>query len=220
MFDEYWKLRMEGAATRLAAARKLIRHNPTRGSAAENVLRALLRDFLPLRCGLGSGFLLDAQGKSSRQLDVIVFDQFDSAPLYRDGDLVIVSPDSAHLVIEVKSNLNRKALDEAFENIASAKGLNANLRGVIFGYESATEKTLTDVLSGAKAAYGAACPDQIFCSERSIFVIWQAGSYRGYELDTGKQTQQLINEVLSAGKVKNLLPYLPSLTLGASLFTV
>ena len=84
VFEDYWKLRMESAAVRLAAAQEVIRHNPTRGSAAENAIRTLLREFVPQRCGVGTGFMLTANGTSSRQLDIVVFDQLHCAPLYRD----------------------------------------------------------------------------------------------------------------------------------------
>jgi hypothetical protein len=218
VFEEYWKLRMVSATARLRAAQQIISHNPTRGSAAESALRTLLREFLPLRCGTGSGFLLDPQGNQSRQLDLIVFDQLDSAPLYRDGDLVIVSPGSAYLMLEVKSVLNREDLEEAFENIASAKRLAPQARGIIFGYESAKPKTLADALSKtAKSGYE---PDQILCLQERILVSWSptVKNFTGYQLEDGHAVQQLISEVLTASKVANLHPYLPSLQAGNELF--
>lgn len=221
VFEEYWNLRMKSASARLAAAQQIIKHNPTRGSAAENALRGLLREFLPQRCGVGSGFMLAANGTVSRQLDVIVFDQLEAAPLYRDGELVILSPDSVYLVIEVKSNLDSIALGDAFVNINSVKTLNPNVRGIVFGYDSATAETFKDHLPKEKAKYGACVPDQILCLERHLFIAWDPNKmgYDGYELDVGP-TQQLINEVLSAGKVTNLRPYLPTLTPTRQLFAV
>jgi hypothetical protein len=220
VFEEYWKLRMVSATARLQAAQQIIRHNPTRGSAAESALRTLLREFLPLRCGIGSGFLLDPNGTQSQQLDIIVFDQLDSAPLYRDGDLVIVSPKSAYLVLEVKSILNREDLKDAVENVASAKRLNPQARGIIFGYESAKHKTLADTLSGIAKSGNE--PDQILCLAERILISWEPSQrqFKGYQLEDGHAVQQLINEVLAAGKVDNLHPYLPSLKAGSELFTV
>lgn len=221
IFEKYWELRMQSAAGRLAAAQQLIKHNPTRGSTAENALRALLREFLPQRCGIGSGFMLAANGAASRQLDIIVFDQFESAPLYRDGDIVIVSPDSAYVTIEVKSNLDSVSLADAFANIQSVKSLNMNVRAVVFAYESATVETLAARLPAESAKYGDLVPDQILCLERRLVITWDPtrAGYDGYELDVGP-TQQLVNEVLSAGKVTNLRPYLPSLTPQRRLFQV
>ena len=221
IFEKYWDLRMKSAAARLAAAQQVIKHNPTRGSTAENALRALLREFLPQRCGIGSGFMLAANGVVSRQLDIIIFDQLESAPLYRDGDIVIVSPDSVYIVIEVKSDLDATSLADAFTNIQSVKSLNVNVRGLVFGYESATAETLAARLPGEKAKYGDLGPDQILCLERRLVIAWDPlrAGYDGYELEVGP-TQQLVNEVLSAGKVTNLRPYLPTLEPQKRLFQV
>lgn len=221
IFEKYWDLRMKSAAARLAAAQMVIKHNPTRGSTAENVLRALLGEFLPQRCGIGGGFMLAPNGAVSRQLDIIIFDQLEAAPLYRDGDVVIVSPDSAYLVIEVKSDLDSASLADAFDNIQSVKSLNPNVRALVFGYESATAETLAAHIPEANARCGGLVPDQILCLERRLVIARDAArdGFDGYELDVGP-TQQLINEVLSAGKVTNLRPYLPTLKPQRRLFQV
>jgi hypothetical protein len=221
VFEDYWDLRMQSATARLAAAQEVIKHNPTRGSAAENAIRTLLREFLPQRCGIGTGFMLTANGTASRQLDVVVFDQLQFAPLYRDGDLVIVSPDSVHVVVEVKSNLDSSALGEAFTNIDSVKALNPNVRGVVFGFESATSDTFRDHLPAKKAAHGTRGPDQILCLGRKLFISLDSTrtQYDCYELDRGP-VQQLINEVLSAANVTNLRSYLPTLKAGTHKFSV
>jgi hypothetical protein len=165
--------------------------------------------------------MLAPNGVASRQLDIIIFDQLESAPLYRDGDIVIVSPDSAYIVIEVKSDLDSASLADAFANIQSVKSLNANVRGLVFGYESVTAETLAARLPTEKAKCGNLGPDQILCLERRLVIAWDAqrAGYDGYELDVGPM-QQLINEVLSAGKVTNLRPYLPTLKPQKRLFQV
>ena len=45
-FENYWKLRMDGATMRLKAAQQIISHPGTRGSLAENLLRELIRGSL------------------------------------------------------------------------------------------------------------------------------------------------------------------------------
>ena len=102
------------------------------------------------------------------------------------------------------------------------KALNPGTRGLVFGYESATADTFEEHLPKEEAKYDAArVPDQIVCLERRLFMAWDPSRavYDGYELDVGP-TQQLINEVLSAGKVTNLRPYLPTLTPSKHLFAV
>jgi len=214
VFNKYWDLRMRSATARLEAAKQLIEHNPTRGSTAENALRNLLREFLPQRCGIGGGFVLAANGKLSRQIDIIIFDQLEAAPLYRDGDVVIVSPDSTYVVVEVKSDLKAEKLEEAFDNINSVKALDPNVRGIVFGYASATAGTFAEHLPQARKNRAGLVPEHIICLERELVIIWdpQRAVYNCYEHDVDP-TQQLVNEVLSAGKATRLQPYLPSLSL-------
>ena len=223
LFEKYWALRMQSVTARLEAARSVIvDHNLTRGIAAESVLRSLLRELLPQKCGIGGGFILTKDGESSRQLDIIVFDQLTSAPLYQDGDLVILSPDSVYVAIEVKTNLTREELTGAFENIASIKKHNKDASGLVFGYWSATIDTIQDCLIDMKNRYVGnfdQIPNQIYCLERKLFIAWDKDKYHCYELESGI-AQQLVNQVLSAGEVNNLVPYLADITGLSPKFTV
>src|SRR5215218_2161128 len=82
-FEEYWKLRMNGATMRLRAAQQIISHPSTRGGLAENLLRELIRDFLPLRWAAATGFIMDSGsdgegkpiGTRSNQIDILIYDQ-------------------------------------------------------------------------------------------------------------------------------------------------
>src|SRR3954453_10603306 len=91
-FDDYWQFRMEGVTSRLRAAQQIVSHPGTRGALAENLLRELVRDFLPQRWAVGTGFVMDVERGRSNQVDVLVYDQLTTSPVYRDGELVILSP--------------------------------------------------------------------------------------------------------------------------------
>jgi hypothetical protein len=58
--------------------------------------------------------------------------------VFRDGDFVVLTPGTAKLIVEVKSELTGAASDgeieTAFENIRSAKQLDPKIRGFVFGY--------------------------------------------------------------------------------------
>jgi hypothetical protein len=78
-------------------------HWPTVGAWKESVLRSILRRHLPPSLQIGSGFVLSEDGQSN-QIDVLIYD--DSGPiLFRDGDLVIVTPDVVRAAIEVKTRI-------------------------------------------------------------------------------------------------------------------
>jgi hypothetical protein len=87
------------------------RHWLTDGEWKEGVLRSFLRRNLPNTVEVGRGFVVTDAG-ASRQIDVLVFDT--SKPiLFRDGDLVFVTPDAVQGIIEVKSSINPAIFREA-----------------------------------------------------------------------------------------------------------
>jgi len=140
-FDDYWQLRMEGATSRLKAAQQIVSHPGTRGSLAENLLRELIREFLPQRWAVGTGFIMSADRKRSNQVDVLIYDQLTTSPIYRDGELVILSPGAAHVVVEVKSYLNKEEIGKAYNNIWSAKTVDPKVTGLVFAYDGVQANT-------------------------------------------------------------------------------
>ncbi|WP_139794241.1 DUF6602 domain-containing protein [Chromobacterium violaceum] len=86
--------------------RNLIRHTGTVGTYRENLLQTLLQKHLPERYHVATGFIHGCP----RQLDVLIYDRIDYAPLFREGDLVVVPSESVRAVIEVKTNLTKDEL--------------------------------------------------------------------------------------------------------------
>ena len=98
----------------------------------------MLRRNLPDSIGVRNGFVV-AGHQSSHQLDIIIYDQ--SAPiLFRDGDLVFVTPDAVRGIIEVKSKVAANSFRIAAKKLAKAIELvrlnpNAMAFADLFSYE-------------------------------------------------------------------------------------
>lgn len=98
-------------------------HRGLKGHEAEKLVKEFLRNHLPKRFDVGSGFIIDPKGDVSKQTDVVIYDAF-NCPMYRVSDDAAFFPsDNVAAVVEVKSKLNKKELFNAFENIAAAKSL-------------------------------------------------------------------------------------------------
>ncbi|MET4236583.1 hypothetical protein ABIA85_009899 [Bradyrhizobium sp. LA6.10] len=89
----------------------LIRHTGTVGTYREDLLRNTIRQLLPTRYQANTGFIEN----SPRQLDIIVWDASRFAPLFRDGEVVVVPLEAVRGVIEVKTTLDTNALDAGLE---------------------------------------------------------------------------------------------------------
>ncbi len=79
------------------------------GRYKEIILSDFLKGVLPDNVGVGTGFVQNAAGKLTSQIDIIIYKK--SAPcLFKKGDFVILMPESILGIIEVKSNANAAIL--------------------------------------------------------------------------------------------------------------
>ncbi|WP_248463912.1 DUF6602 domain-containing protein [Pectobacterium versatile] len=86
--------------------RNIISHGPTVGGYRENILQSTLKKHLPERYHIATGFIFGVH----KQIDILIYDRIDYSPIFREGDLVIVPPESVRAVIEVKTRLTSKEL--------------------------------------------------------------------------------------------------------------
>ncbi len=114
------------AAKKLRAEFEFIRTNPhsgEKGAEAENVVRDFLNHHLPQRFRATSGIIIDTANSLSPQTDVIVYDALVS-PVYRYSEEMLMLPlDTVAAVIEVKSRLNKKEIEDGYKKIAACKRL-------------------------------------------------------------------------------------------------
>lgn len=102
--------------------RNLVQHWATDGESKEVALRSLLRKHLPESVIVGRGFIVTAD-QSSTQIDVLIVDAR-KPTLFKDGDLLIVTPDSVVGVIEVKTELRTETqFADALEKLSKVEEL-------------------------------------------------------------------------------------------------
>ena len=101
--------------------RHLIRHWATDGAFKEAALRMVLRRHLPETLQIGTGFIVNNLSEHSTQIDVLIVDR--SHPtLFKDGDLLIVTPSAVRAIIEVKTLISGpKAFEDALDKLAECR---------------------------------------------------------------------------------------------------
>lgn len=143
---EYEKRRLFAAsiASELDAlssrVRLIVSHSGTVGTYRENLLQNVLRKHLPERYHVATGFIYGCP----RQIDVLIYDRLEYAPLFREGDLVVVPPSAVRAVIEVKTSLNADELRKSL-NLLSSVALHDDCRPPIFKGIFAFESVLSEV---------------------------------------------------------------------------
>lgn len=96
-------------------------HWPSDGAWKESALRSIIRGYLPSSVSVGTGFVLTPNGPST-QIDILIYD--DTAPvLFRDGDFVVITPDSVRAVVEVKTSLSRDGVKKALTKLSNVSHL-------------------------------------------------------------------------------------------------
>ncbi|OQC16102.1 MAG: hypothetical protein BWX73_00942 [Lentisphaerae bacterium ADurb.Bin082] len=110
-------------------------HNPTVGYHCEVLLKEYLRQNLPNRYSIDTGFvkctpITDGMSNiiATPQIDILVHDENEYAPIYRTGDYVIVEPEAVQAIIEVKKELTITELNNALENISDSFALTSKDR--------------------------------------------------------------------------------------------
>lgn len=130
--------------------RTIIEHKSTVGTYRENLFQTLLRKHIPERYHVATGFIHGCD----RQIDIIIYDRLEYAPLFREGDLVVVLPESVRAVIEVKTNLTKQQLVSSLKQIEEVSGCDdfrpPFFKG-IFGFESDLEPE--DIFKGVSDFY-------------------------------------------------------------------
>lgn len=91
-------------------------HGPSLGRYIEILMLNLLRKYMPRKYDFSSGFYYaqnpDIKEKTSKQIDIICFDRINYPILFDDNETVVVTPKSVKALIEIKSVLNRNALNQ------------------------------------------------------------------------------------------------------------
>lgn len=91
-------------------------HWLTDGEWKESVLRAIFARKLPETVRVGRGFILTQHGPTT-QCDILLYKA--SAPiLFREGELVFLTPDAVLGIIEVKSAASMQVVDDVLDKFA------------------------------------------------------------------------------------------------------
>jgi Domain of unknown function (DUF6602) len=109
---------------------KLLGHPGEVGTGRENVLKAILTKYLPKRYEVDSGFVIDALGNKSEQMDIVIYEA-DYTPVFEVVEGKKFFPcETVVAVGQVKTDIgSREKIRECLNNISSAKGLDRSNKG-------------------------------------------------------------------------------------------
>lgn len=109
--------------TQLKLAEFSITHDGKRGDVAEHHFISILRRFLPSRYQVDSAIVIDSQGRTSDQIDVVIYDRQYTPTLLDQQQHKYIPAEAVYAALEVKPEINKPYLDYAGKKIASVRRL-------------------------------------------------------------------------------------------------
>lgn len=126
-----------GERMALDLRQRLIPHRGEQGVAREEVVRAFLRDYLPKRFEVSTGFIFDADGLVSEQIDIIIADSLVAPRFEAPGGIRFYPCEAVVAAGEVKTHVTtRRELWDAIAQLRSVSLLDRSANGRSFCYRT------------------------------------------------------------------------------------
>lgn len=123
-------IRSAGQRMRHDLAGRLVPHKGELGAAREEIIRQFLREYLPKRFEISTGFVFDCHGRVSEQQDIIIANSFVSPRFEVAGGTRFYPVESVVAVGQIKSEMTSKGeFTSALKNIESVKALDRSADG-------------------------------------------------------------------------------------------
>ena len=221
MADVAAEMRRRSAAIR----RDFATHRPSSGSNREDLVAKFLDDHLPDRFGVSTGLIISHDGMFSNEADLVVVDRMNNAPLYANSKKKLWPVEAVYGLIEVKSQLSPRDLEDAVLKFRRFKRLQRRFRvtqisqgiedslTILWSFESPDPRTLKANLVNSLATVPVeerpdfvVVPDKLVAMSGSYLELARLGhpnsQYRGNLL--AKHGDELPPELQESVKVDDL----------------
>jgi hypothetical protein len=190
-FIQYCETAAAEFEERLKRMQKLVDYKLRSGTGFAEMLRAFLDDYSAGKYHVGEGFIVNpfVSGVSSNHCDILVYDQIQYPLLNVEGDVKVVLPRAAVMVIEVEPYLDQDRLQRSFENIQAARKVYPYLVGVIFAFNGLEPAVLyrsmlesADAWSQSTAPIAVITMENGFVAHRAKMSLQSGGGDSPYEV--------------------------------------
>lgn len=129
--------------------RSAINHAPSKGDALENAWIDFLRIYLPTRYSIDKAIVVDNQGSTSDQIDIVIYDNYYTPFIFSQNGFKYVPAEGVYAVFEVKPDLSKANIKYAANKIESVRKLNRSAATFyIGGTKMADPRPHTKILGG------------------------------------------------------------------------
>ena len=107
----------------IAQIRSSIPHSGEIGTLIEQSVRRHLEEVLPEKVGVSHGFVVDPDGRVSKQMDVVLYDRLNCPRIFSSAGAQMFPVEATFACGEIKTSLSSSTLEESFQKCLSYKKL-------------------------------------------------------------------------------------------------
>lgn len=140
-------------SAQLNTNRAFINHPVSIGDALENAWIDWLRKYLPNRYCVDKAIVIDNEGNTSQQLDIVIYDNWFTPFIFKQDGFYYIPAEGVYAVFEVKPDLQGYVSDKTYikyagEKIESVRILKREAASFINGGNKISPRPLTKIVGG------------------------------------------------------------------------
>jgi hypothetical protein len=137
----------------LSTNRDFITHPGSKGDALENAWIEWLRKYLPNRYSVGKAIVIDHEGNTSHQMDIVIYDNWFTPFIFSQNGFHYIPAEGVYAVFEVKPDIGdssdgKSNIEYAAEKIESVRQLKRTSTDMINSGRKFPPRPLTKIIGG------------------------------------------------------------------------
>lgn len=133
--------------------RQFITHPGSKGDALENAWIEWLRKYLPNRYSIDKAIVIDFEGNTSHQLDIVIYDNWFTPFIFSQNGFHYIPAEGVYAVFEVKPDISgsveeKNYIQYASEKIKSVRTLSRTSTSMINSGKLMDPRPLTKIIGG------------------------------------------------------------------------
>lgn len=139
--------------SQLNTNRKYIEHPGSKGDSLENAWIDWLSKYLPSRYSIDKAIIIDSEGNTSDQIDIVIYDNWFTPFLFTQNGFHYIPAEGVYAVFEVKPDIqgncqNKSYIEYAGDKIASVRSLKRTTTNIISSGQKIRPRSLTKIIGG------------------------------------------------------------------------
>lgn len=134
--------------SQLSTNRKFIEHPGSKGDALENAWIEWLQKYLPNRYSVDKAIVIDFEGNTSHQIDVVIYDNWFTPFVFSQNGFHYVPAEGVYAIFEVKPEIKKDYIYYAGEKIESVRKLKRTSASMINSGKKLDPRPLTKIIGG------------------------------------------------------------------------